>query len=176
MRQPLSTMIATATTLIQCVSRTASGWIVFMGPWSAGASPPYAHIAGKLPRVAGEKATALIAEDDDQISYILRFILEREGYAVHAASDGRTALELIASLKPAAIAILDIMLPHADGYQLLEKLRATPGWQAVPVIVLTARSQEQDIVRGLEAGANDYMVKPFKPEELRARIRRLVKK
>ena len=121
-------------------------------------------------------ATALVAEDDDQIAHILRFILEREGYQVHLAPDGRTAQALIDSLAPPTIVVLDVMLPHADGYELLARLRARPGWQSVPVILLTARSQEQDIVRGLEAGANDYMVKPFKPEELRARVRRLVKK
>ena len=123
-----------------------------------------------------DATTALVAEDDEQIAYILRFILEREGFQVHAAPDGRTAKELIGTLPPPAIVVLDVMLPHVDGYELLALLRAKPEWKAVPVIMLTARSQEQDIVRGLEAGANDYMVKPFKPEELRARIRRLLKK
>jgi DNA-binding response OmpR family regulator len=121
-------------------------------------------------------ASALIVEDDDQISHILRFILEREGYQVHHAPNGRNALELIATLAPPAVVLLDVMLPHVDGFEILARLRGTSGWQAVPVIMLTARAQEQDIVRGLEAGANDYMVKPFKPEELRARIRKLVKK
>ena len=124
----------------------------------------------------GQTASALVVEDDEQIAHILRFILEREGFEIHSAPDGRTALQLIASLAPPAIVLLDVMLPHVDGYELLARLRATAGWQAVPVILLTARSQEQDIVRGLEAGANDYMIKPFKPEELRARVRRLVKK
>ncbi|HTM60503.1 MAG TPA: response regulator [Burkholderiales bacterium] len=122
------------------------------------------------------QGTALVAEDDEQLAYILRFILEREGFEVHAAPDGRTAKEFIATLPPPAIVILDVMLPHVNGYELLAQVRATASWKAVPVIMLTARSQEQDIVRGLEAGANDYMVKPFKPEELRARIRRLLKK
>lgn len=122
------------------------------------------------------QGTALIAEDDEQLAYILRFILEREGFEVQAAPDGRTAKELIATLQPPAIVILDVMLPHVDGYELLAQVRAKANWKGVPVIMLTARSQEQDIVRGLEAGANDYMVKPFKPEELRARIRRLLKK
>jgi DNA-binding response OmpR family regulator len=126
--------------------------------------------------MAGQTATALVVEDDEQLGYVLRFILEREGFHVHAALDGRAALELIASLPPPAIVLLDVMLPHADGYELLGRVRAQPGWQAVPVVLLTARSQEQDIVRGLEAGANDYIVKPFKPEELRARVRKLVKK
>ena len=119
---------------------------------------------------------ALVAEDDEQIAYILRFILEREGFSVHAASSGREVLALIDTMAPPAIVTLDVMLPHADGYELLQKIRARPGWQAVPVIMLTARSQEKDIVRALEAGANDYIVKPFKPDELRARVRRLVKK
>ena len=123
-----------------------------------------------------DKAAALVAEDVEQIAYILRFILEREGFTVHAAPDGRTAQQLIATLPPPALVLLDVMLPHADGFELLARLRATAGWEKVPVIMLTARSQEQDIVRGLEAGANDYMIKPFKPDELRARVRRLLKK
>ena len=122
------------------------------------------------------KAAALVAEDDSQIAYILRFILEREGFEVHVAPDGRTAQQLFATLPPPALVLLDVMLPHADGFELLARLRATAGWEKVPVIMLTARSQEQDIVRGLEAGANDYMIKPFKPDELRARVRRLLKK
>jgi two-component system, OmpR family, alkaline phosphatase synthesis response regulator PhoP len=68
-----------------------------------------------------------------------------------------------------------VMLPFVDGYQLLAAIRAQDGWEDVPVIMLTAKSQEKDIVRALESGAADYMVKPFKPDELRARIRRLVK-
>jgi DNA-binding response OmpR family regulator len=120
-------------------------------------------------------ATALVVEDDDQLSHILRFILEREGFEVHQAADGRTAEKLLATLAPPAIVTLDVMLPHTDGYELLRRIRSTPGWSAVPVILLTSRSQEKDIVRGLESGANDYLVKPFKPDELRARVRRLVK-
>jgi DNA-binding response OmpR family regulator len=121
-------------------------------------------------------AAALVVEDEEQMAHILRFILEREGFEVHLAPDGRTAQRLIGSMPPPAIAIMGVMLPHVDGYELLSHLRATVGWQAVPVILLTALSQEKDIVRGLEAGANDYLVRPFKPGELRARIRRLVRK
>jgi DNA-binding response OmpR family regulator len=122
-----------------------------------------------------EPRSALIVEDDDQICYILKFILEREGFVVNIARDGRAAEELIGKMQPPAIVTLDVMLPHADGFTLLKRIRATPGWETVPVILLTARSLEKDVVRGLEAGANDYMVKPFKPDELRARVRRLVK-
>lgn len=123
---------------------------------------------------AGSKS-ALVVEDDAQIAHILKFILEREGFQVHAAADGRQALALIATLPPPSIVTLDVMLPHADGYELLTRIRAQAGWEAVPVVLLTARSQERDIVRGLDSGASEYLVKPFKPDELRARIRRLVK-
>src|SRR3954469_10318833 len=120
-------------------------------------------------------ATALVVEQDEQLCHILRFIFEREGFAVELARDGRSAEEAIATLAPPAIVTLALMLPHMDGYELLRRIRKTTGWQSVPVIVLTARSQEKDIARGLEAGADDYLVKPFDPDELRARVRRLGK-
>jgi len=121
------------------------------------------------------RGTALVVEDDGQIAHILRFILEREGFGVRHAADGRNAEQLIDTLEPPAIVTLDVMLPHSDGYALLARIRARPGWENVPVVLLTARSQERDIVRALDGGASDYLVKPFKPDELRARIRRLVK-
>jgi DNA-binding response OmpR family regulator len=125
--------------------------------------------------MTGQPRSALVVEDDDQICYILKFILEREGFVVDIARDGHAAEALIDKMQPPAIVTLDVMLPHADGFTLLKRIRARAGWEAVPVILLTARSQEKDVVRGLEAGANDYMVKPFKADELRARVRRLVK-
>lgn len=119
--------------------------------------------------------TALIVEDDEHIAYILRFILEREGYSVEVSQDGRAAQQLISDMPPPALVTLDVMLPYVDGYQLLGMMRAHPGWQDVPILMMTAKSQENDIVRALDNGASDYIVKPFKPEELRARIKRLVK-
>ncbi len=129
-----------------------------------------------MAEAAGARRTALVVEDDDQIVHILRFILEREGYEVSAALDGRSARELIATLAPPSLVTLDVMLPHVDGFELLARIRATPGWESVPVVLLTALSQEKDVVRALDAGASDYLVKPFKPEEFRARVRRLVKR
>ena len=125
--------------------------------------------------MAEPSASAFVVEDDDQMAQVLRFLLEREGYTVRVAPDGRVAQQLIDDSPAPAIAILDLMLPYVDGYELLARLRASKTWRAVPVVILSARSEEQDIVRGLDAGANDYVVKPFKPNELRARIRRLVK-
>lgn len=119
--------------------------------------------------------TALVVEDDGQIAYLLRFILEREGFKVELASDGRVAQELLEKLAPPALVMLDVMLPYVDGYQLLSMVRARPEWKQVPVLMLTAKSQEKDIVRALDSGAADYLVKPFKPDELRARIKQLVR-
>ena|SRR5690348_2750939 len=118
---------------------------------------------------------ALVVEDDDQISFLVQFILQREGFQVRIARDGKAAQQAIAEMAPPAVVTLDVMLPHADGFQLLAQIRAQAGWQSLPVLMLTSKSQEKDIVRALEAGAQDYIVKPFKPDELRARIKRLVK-
>jgi DNA-binding response OmpR family regulator len=120
--------------------------------------------------------TALVVEDDEHIGQLIKFIVEREGFKVVLASDGRAAIELIESLCPPAIVILDVMLPYFDGFQLTAHIRENAQWKDCPIVMLTAKSQEKDIVRGLDAGANDYMLKPFLPEELRARIRRLVKR
>lgn len=116
----------------------------------------------------------LVAEDDEQIAYLLQFLLEREGFRVLLARDGHEARKLIDEIPPPKLVMLDIMMPYADGFEVLSHLRAKPDWRGTPVIMLTARSQEKDIVRALDAGASDYVVKPFLPEELKARIRRLV--
>lgn len=118
---------------------------------------------------------ALVVEDDESIVQILSYILARDGYDVHVATDGLQAQQIMAEIAEPAIITLDVMLAHADGYRLLEIIRARPEWSNVPVIMLTAKSQEQDIVRALDGGANDFLVKPFKPEEFRARVKRLVR-
>ena len=102
-------------------------------------------------------------------------VIEREGYKVHLAADGKLAREFIDTALPPAIVTLDVMLPHMSGVELLALIRAKDDWKAVPVLMLTAKAQEKDIVHALENGASDYIVKPFKPDELRARVRRLVK-
>ena len=118
---------------------------------------------------------ALVVEDDDQIAYLLQFILEREGYTVHIAPDGRVAQKFIEDSPAPAIVTLDVLLPHVNGIELLAAIRAKAQWKSVPVLMLTAKAQEKDIVRALESGASDYIVKPFKPDEFRARVQRLVK-
>ena len=123
---------------------------------------------------ATPSAAALVVEDDDQIAYLLQFILRKEGYAVTVARDGLEAQKVIAEHAPPALVTLDFMLPHANGLELLAMIRGRPGWEDVPVLMLTARSQEKDIAHARASGATDYLVKPFKPEELRACVRRLV--
>lgn len=119
--------------------------------------------------------SALVVEDDDHIAHLLKFMLEREKYKVHLARDGRQGRAMIETLPAPSFALLDVMLPFVDGFQLVTLLRAQPGWEKVPVLMLTAKTQERDIVRALEAGANDYVLKPFQPAELLARVRRFVK-
>lgn len=117
--------------------------------------------------------SVLVVEDDDHIAHLLNFMLERGQYRVHQARDGRAAKLFIETQPAPSTVLLDVMLPYIDGFELVRLLRAQPGWQKVPVIMLTAKTQEQDIVRALDAGANDYIVKPFQPNELLARLRRL---
>lgn len=120
-------------------------------------------------------ATVLVVEDNNEIAFLVQFLLEREGFRVELARDGRAAEQQIATMSPPTLAMLDVMLPYIDGFQLLEQIRSRKGWERVPVIMLTAKAQESAVVRALEAGANDYVVKPFQPNELLARVRRLTK-
>ena len=115
----------------------------------------------------------LVVEDDAVISHLIDHVLRRRGFNVQVASDGQQADELLDTLPPPAIVILDVMLPFVDGFTLVERLRRTPGWTSVPVIMLTSKSQESNVVRAFGAGVNDYVIKPFRPEELVARVRRL---
>jgi two-component system, OmpR family, alkaline phosphatase synthesis response regulator PhoP len=117
----------------------------------------------------------LIVEDDKSVSYLLEFILNREGFATASAPDGRAAEELFESETLPLLILLDVMLPYQDGFQLIRIIRTKRGWGDVPIIMLTSNSHEDDIVRALDSGANDYVVKPFQPNELLARVRRLVK-
>ncbi|QNP39565.1 response regulator transcription factor [Lysobacter solisilvae (ex Woo and Kim 2020)] len=123
----------------------------------------------------GTDARILMIEDEDDIAFLLRLMLERDGYQVEHAPDGRQALERF-SAAPPALVMMDIMLPYHDGLELIERLRATPGWERIPVLMLTAKSREADIVRALELGVDDYVTKPFQVEEVRARVRRLLRR
>lgn len=122
------------------------------------------------------KPRILMVEDEEDIAFLIRFMLERHGFSVEHAADGRQALDKLANSAPPDLTLMDIMLPYHDGLELVERLRAQPGWESVPVLMLTAKAREVDIVRALELGADDYVTKPFQPEELLARIRRLMRR
>lgn len=118
------------------------------------------------------KPTVLVVEDDVHIAQVLTFMLERQGYRVVYAGDGRAAVQQIVSSPVPDLVLLDVMLPFVDGFEVLALIRAREGWQTVPVLMLTAKNGEQDTVRALDAGANDFIIKPFQPLELLARLRR----
>jgi DNA-binding response OmpR family regulator len=115
----------------------------------------------------------LIADDDPDILTLVGFRLERAGYEVLPARDGEEALVLALERQP-DLAILDVMMPKLDGYEVTQRLRNDPSTSGMPVILLTARVQEADITRGFEAGADDYIKKPFSPQELRARVQAIL--
>ena len=120
-------------------------------------------------------AHILVIEDDDNIAQLLQFMLERDGHEVEVLADGEAARRHIHAQDPPAMVLLDFMLPYRDGISLLGDIAGRPLWHGVPVLMLTAKSLERDIVRALEAGAADYVVKPFQPQEVMARVRRLLK-
>ena len=116
-----------------------------------------------------EKPVVLIADDEADIRELVSFRLEQSGYEVVVAEDGRQALDLLREVKP-DLAVLDVMMPHLDGYEVTAEIRRDEDLKGTPVILLTARAQEQDVQRGFDAGADDYIRKPFSPQELRSRV------
>lgn len=117
---------------------------------------------------------ALVVEDNEHVLYMLDFILRRAGYDVISVKNGRDAQTSIENLPPVDIVVLDLMLPYVSGFQLITDVRDDPEWQHVPILVLSGKVLEDDIVKALDLGANDYVTKPFRPEELLARMRRIV--
>jgi len=119
--------------------------------------------------------SVLVVEDDVHIAHVLSFILERQGYRVTHVADGRAAVQHVMAEPAPDLVLLDVMLPYVDGFEIVGLIRAQAGWEAVPVLMLTAKNTERDTVRALDAGANDFIIKPFQPQELLARLRRFLK-
>ena len=117
----------------------------------------------------------LVVEDEDALSALLQYNLDKEGYAVTVAGDGEEALVLIDEQMPDLI-VLDWMLPKVSGVEVCRRLRARPETRNLPIIMLTARGEESDRIRGLDTGADDYVVKPFSMSELAARIRAVLRR
>ncbi|OUS12273.1 phosphate regulon transcriptional regulatory protein PhoB [Rhodospirillales bacterium 47_12_T64] len=121
------------------------------------------------------KPLALIIEDEIALTTLLRYNLEKEGFRVNEAHDGEEAL-LRAKEEAPDLILLDWMLPLLSGIEVCRQLRRLPETKGVPIIMLTARGEETDKIRGLDSGADDYMTKPFSPAELIARIRALMRR
>jgi DNA-binding response OmpR family regulator len=115
------------------------------------------------------RPVVLVADDDDDIRDLVAFRLDRAGYEVLRAGDGQEALDLARQHIP-DLAVLDVMMPKLTGYDVTREMRADATTSRIPVILLTARVQEADVARGFEAGADDYVKKPFSPQELKARV------
>jgi DNA-binding response OmpR family regulator len=111
----------------------------------------------------------LIADDDADILALVAFRLERSGYEVLQATDGEEALRLAVEESP-DLAVLDVMMPKMDGYEVTRRLRDNEATSRLPIILLTARAQQSDVDQGMLAGADDYVKKPFSPQDLRARV------
>ncbi len=117
----------------------------------------------------------LVVEDEDALSALLQYNLDKEGYKVTIAADGEEALVMIDEQLPDLI-VLDWMLPKVSGVEVCRRLRARPETRNLPIIMLTARGEESDRIRGLDTGADDYVIKPFSMSELAARIRAVLRR
>ena len=121
----------------------------------------------------GEPRRILLAEDDAILQRIVTHILTQHGFQVVIANDGEEAIDPVKTRRPDAI-ILDAMMPGMDGLEVLHEIRKDTVTRDIPVMMLSVRNLEKDLVSGFDMGADDYLVKPFKPEDLVARLKRLL--
>src|SRR5213592_2154068 len=117
----------------------------------------------------------LIVEDDPDIAELVARYLDKAGFITDRAATGRDALTSVAA-RPPDLLVLDLMLPHVDGLEVCRAVRANEATAALPIIMLTARAEESERIVGLELGADDYVAKPFSPNELVARVRALLRR
>jgi DNA-binding response OmpR family regulator len=115
----------------------------------------------------------LIAEDETHIAHLVSFKLRRAGYDVIWADDGGKAIEMISQEFPDLI-ILDVMMPVMDGFEVLTKIKQDINMHNIPVIMLTSKAQDNDVMKGFNLGTDDYMTKPFSPAELLARVKKIL--
>ncbi|HWU50388.1 MAG TPA: phosphate regulon transcriptional regulator PhoB [Asticcacaulis sp.] len=121
------------------------------------------------------KPYIIIAEDEDALATLLSYNLEKEGYEVGVAADGDEALVMVKERQPDLL-VCDWMMPKVSGIEVCRRLRQVPASRNLPIVMLTARSEESDRIRGLDTGADDYVVKPFSMTELMARIRAVLRR
>ena len=122
-----------------------------------------------------EKAHILVVDDEEDILELVRFNLEREGYTVTCAASGENAIQ-IATRKFPDLIVLDLMLPGVDGLEVAKFLKNEPKTREIPIVMLTAKGEESDVVIGLELGADDYITKPFSPKILSARVKAVLRR
>lgn len=135
-------------------------------------SPPAPYPASQIRYNLAMKRSILVVDDTRNVQVLLSDFLGSQDFEVLTASDGRQALEVVQAADPDLI-LLDIMMPHMDGYQFISQLRRT---KATPVIMITAKQQEADIIRGFDLGADDYITKPFRLRELLVRMRAVLRR
>jgi two-component system phosphate regulon response regulator PhoB len=136
------------------------------------AAPPASQPASQPP---SPKARILVVEDEEDLLELVRFNLAREGYQVQGLARGEEALRAVRA-QPPDLLLLDLMLPGMDGLELCRLLRADEATRALPIVMLTAKGEESDVVAGLELGADDYITKPFSPRVLLARVRAVLRR
>ena len=117
--------------------------------------------------------TVLVVDDDPKLVRIVEINLTQEGYRVRTAGDGEAALAAVAEERPDLV-VLDVMMPGIDGFEVLKRLKADAASADIPVVMLTARAQDEDVFEGYGMGAQWYLTKPFEPEELRRVVRHLL--
>lgn len=115
----------------------------------------------------------LIVDDEPNIVISLEFLMKREGFRVFVAGDGDAALEAIAAEIPDLV-LLDVMLPKKNGFEVCQQIRATPAWQGVKVIMLTAKGRDTEVAKGMALGADAYMTKPFSTKDLVAQVKQML--
>jgi two-component system phosphate regulon response regulator PhoB len=134
-----------------------------------------AHNGRETDRDPANRPTVLVVEDEPALLALLRYNLESEGYRVLEAKNGEEGLTLIRETKPDLV-LLDWMLPFLSGIEVCRQMRRLPDLKSIAVIMLTAKSEEADKLRGLEVGADDYVTKPFSPSELMARVKAVLRR
>lgn len=117
--------------------------------------------------------TILVAEDQQHIRSLIEYKLKNSGYTVVSAEDGRSALEKAGQILPDLI-LLDVMMPLLTGFEVLASLKSNEKTRAIPILMVTAQSKEDEVLKGLELGADDYITKPFSPNELAARVKNIL--
>jgi len=125
--------------------------------------------------VGKEQARILIVDDDPIIRRFVGTLLAHNGYEVHEAEDGEAGLLMAASLLPRLV-VLDLVMPYKDGFEVINGLKDDPSTRRVPILILSVKDREEDVVKALNLGADDYMIKPFSTQELLARIRKILER